>query len=254
MTFRSARGVDRGFDVRRLNERLRGQSGSGSTRLPCSHVRRRSLTVVAHPLSRRSREPTCRDDLPARRSRSRADDATSRVDLRSPTASTSSSRHDFPPCDAWFGFNNLACFRGLARRKIGRAGKVFYWAVDFVPNRFGPGIFTRAYDRLRRSRVSVCGRPNRTIGRALFKARAAYLRLPEADAAPQHRGTDGSVARSVVPRVTHDAWSKRRVVYLGHLVERQGVERLLRALSILESRGAGITADIVGSGPLEARL
>ncbi|HYZ90807.1 MAG TPA: hypothetical protein VFA34_00270, partial [Actinomycetota bacterium] len=37
-----------------------------------------------------------------------------------------------PPVDVWFGFNPLACARGL----VARAGRVILWSVDFVPDRF----------------------------------------------------------------------------------------------------------------------
>ena len=55
-----------------------------------------------------------------------------------------------PACDLWVGFNPLAALRGLAERRIGRAGKVVTWNVDFVPDRFGPGLATKVYDRVDR--------------------------------------------------------------------------------------------------------
>src|SRR5438445_10128208 len=41
-----------------------------------------------------------------------------------------------PRVDGWFAFNNLLCGRGLCERRAGRVGKVVYWPVDFVPDRF----------------------------------------------------------------------------------------------------------------------
>ncbi len=56
-----------------------------------------------------------------------------------------------PNVDAWFGFNPLACARGLVARATGRARFVFLWSVDFVPDRFGRGtLVTRIYDRVDR--------------------------------------------------------------------------------------------------------
>ncbi len=209
------------------------------------------LTVVAHPLDAGAEN---RHVVTTYRRGSLVHEWTVRLPSRPPLtyALDLLVPARLPPCDAWFGFNNLACFRGLARRKVARAGRVFYWAVDFVPNRFGPGIFTRAYDHVD---GIVCRSADARIelSDAALRGRTAHLRLREADAAPTLVAPMGAWLDRV-PRVTPDAWSRRRVVYLGHLVERQGVERLLKALSILESRGAGITADIVGSGPLEQTL
>ena len=55
----------------------------------------------------------------------------------------------FPPVDVWFGFNPLACARGLVARRMRRASTAVLWSVDFVPDRFGRGTAqTRLYDRL----------------------------------------------------------------------------------------------------------
>ncbi|MGH3118840.1 MAG: hypothetical protein ACRDQ2_17350, partial [Gaiellales bacterium] len=54
-----------------------------------------------------------------------------------------------PPADVYVGFNNLACSRGIAARTVGRVQRVAYWAVDFVPDRFGARRpLTVAYDTL----------------------------------------------------------------------------------------------------------
>ena len=47
---------------------------------------------------------------------------------------------------------------------------------------------------------------------------------------------------------------ERRVVYLGHLVERQGVDVLLRAVALLNERGSPVSASVIGGGPLESDL
>ena len=59
---------------------------------------------------------------------------------------------------------------------------------------------------------------------------------------------------SRVPTTTPESFRQRRVVYLGHLVPRQGVEKLIDAIAELASRGEQIAADIVGTGPLETDL
>jgi glycosyltransferase involved in cell wall biosynthesis len=154
-----------------------------------------------------------------------------------------------PACDVWFGFNNLACLRGLIRRRAGRAGKVFYWAVDFVPGRFGPGPATRVYDRVDRF---ACRHADGRIelSTAALEGRAGYLGLREDETAPTTVAPMGAWLDRV-PTVSDDAWRRRKVVFLGHLVERQGVGGLLEALAIL---GPGVTADIIGGGPLESTL
>lgn len=155
-----------------------------------------------------------------------------------------------PPADVWFGFNATACLRGLAAKKTGRAGTVVYWCVDYVDSRFGHGLMTRAYEWI----DGVC-------------CRQADARFELSDAAAQARDRRHAGQRlaptSIVPmgswtqhtpKTSADAWQRRRVVYLGHLVPRQGVATLIDAIGLLNRDGLRVTADIIGRGPEEAAL
>jgi glycosyltransferase involved in cell wall biosynthesis len=149
--------------------------------------------------------------------------------------------------DAWFGFNPLACARGLVARGQRRARRVVLWSVDFVPDRFGPGTLpTRIYDRIDRL---CCNRAD------------ARVELSEAARNGRNRRHDlpGSAHAYVVPMgawidrvptTPPDGFRQRRVVFLGHLVARQGVGTLLEALSKL----CNVAADVIGTGPLEDAL
>jgi glycosyltransferase involved in cell wall biosynthesis len=152
-----------------------------------------------------------------------------------------------PRVDTWFGFNPLACARGLLARRLGRAGKVVLWSVDFVPDRFGRSPLTRVYDRLDRL---ACTRADARV-ELTETARDARDR--------HHRQRPGVVPTHIVPMgawldrlptVSMDGFERRRVVFLGHLVPRQGVGLLLEALSRLERGGAVVEADVIGGGPL----
>jgi glycosyltransferase involved in cell wall biosynthesis len=157
-----------------------------------------------------------------------------------------------PRVDVWFGFNPLACARGLAARKLGRARKVVLWSVDYVPNRFGPrSPLTRLYNSLDRLGCT------RADGRIELSEAARLARDR------QHRLTGDGPTTLVVPMgawlertptVGADSFTRRNVVFLGHLVPRQGVGTLLDALAILEARGENVVADVIGTGPDEPKL
>jgi glycosyltransferase involved in cell wall biosynthesis len=153
-----------------------------------------------------------------------------------------------PRVDAWFGFNPLACSRGLVQRRLGMAGVVVLWSVDFSPERFGRRRpLTWLYDRLDRA---CCTRADARVELSIA-ARVARER---------HHGLEsGAVPTFVVPMgawldrvptVPEDGFSRRRVVFLGHLVARQGVALILEALALLRKRGERIDADVIGDGPL----
>jgi glycosyltransferase involved in cell wall biosynthesis len=141
--------------------------------------------------------------------------------------------------DVWFGFNPLACARGL----VARADRVVLWSVDFVPDRFGRDtLATRIYDRIDRL---CCVRADARVelSEAARNARNARHGLGDASAhiVPMGAWLDR------VPTTTAESFRRGRVVFLGHLVERQGVETLLAALD-------GRPADVIGTGPLATEL
>jgi glycosyltransferase involved in cell wall biosynthesis len=157
----------------------------------------------------------------------------------------------FPIVDGWIGFNNLASLRGLAARRRRRARRVVYWAVDFVPGRFRSGPLTSMFDRVD---ARCCGAVDARIevSRAALEGRNRRLDL-----------TGRAASATVCPNgiwldrlatVRTDAWRDRRVVFIGHLVERMGAETIVESLRILRDRSINVSADIAGHGPLELQL
>lgn len=157
-----------------------------------------------------------------------------------------------PTDTTWFGFNNLACLRGLLRRKFNRSEKVVYWAVDFVPDRFGKGFATRVYNAVDKF---VCNNADVRVELSIEgkEGRDNYLGIDVKKAAPSVIIPMGAWLKRT-PKVKNAAWSKKKIVYMGHLVERQGVEHAVRALALLLEEDPEITLEIVGSGPEEKKL
>ena len=157
-----------------------------------------------------------------------------------------------PKDSIWFGFNNLACLRGLLRRKFGRTEKVVYWAVDFVPDRFGKGIATKVYNAVDKF---VCNHVDLRVelSQEGIDGRDQYLGLDTEKMAPNVVIPMGAWL-SRTPKVQPDAWKKKKIVYMGHLVERQGVEHAVRALALLLEKDPTISLDVVGAGPDREKL
>jgi glycosyltransferase involved in cell wall biosynthesis len=150
--------------------------------------------------------------------------------------------------DLWIGFNNLMAARGLVQRGFGLVDKVVYWAVDFVPDRFGRGLLTRIYDGLD---ATVTRRADLQIdlsGAALEGRRRRHGIAPGGHVAPIGTWLDR------LPTAPDNGWRSRRVIFLGHLVPRQGVGRMIEALELLTKRGVEFEAEIAGRGPEEKAL
>jgi glycosyltransferase involved in cell wall biosynthesis len=154
--------------------------------------------------------------------------------------------------DVWLGFNALACWRGIAARALGRTGSVAYWCVDYVDGRFGRGPLTRVFETID---GACCRRADARfeVSQPALDARTARHSRSGGRLAPATVVPLGAWLQRV-PASDPDAYTRRRIVYLGHLVPRQGVVTLLDAITLLHARGSGVTADIVGGGPLAAEL
>lgn len=158
-----------------------------------------------------------------------------------------------PRADAWFGFNNLCCTRGFVERRRGRVDKVIYWAVDFVPDRFGAGSpLTRAYDASDRY---CCQHADLRVdlSQAALDGRDARHSLDPDTGAPRVVAPVGAWLDRV-PQCEPDAWKRRHVVFIGHLVERMGIGTAIDAIATLTERGVEVVLDIAGRGPLEQEL
>jgi glycosyltransferase involved in cell wall biosynthesis len=151
-----------------------------------------------------------------------------------------------PRVDAWFGFNPLACARGLVERKLGRARQTILWSVDFTHDRFGRGNpLTRVYDGFDRLSCTHAD-AHVELSTAARDARASRLRTGR-EAAPVHIVPMGMWLERAA-KASLDAVRERRIGFMGHLTERQGIAVLLDALQLLRSRGSAVTLEVVGHG------
>jgi glycosyltransferase involved in cell wall biosynthesis len=155
----------------------------------------------------------------------------------------------YPRADAWFGFNCLATAVGLSHRAVGRVGQVVHWSVDFVPERFSSTALTRIYESV----DAYCCRnadARVDLSEAALHARSEAYGLG-ASASPAVVVPMGAWLEQT-PKATTMNFTSRRVVFMGHLVPRMGVDTLFDALELLVARNVDFSATIIGGGPLEA--
>lgn len=149
---------------------------------------------------------------------------------------------------AWFGFNNLSAYKGLRQKQHNKATCVYYWAVDFVPERFGSNPLTRLYNNLDKK---VCREVDGRIelSSAAANGRIKYLGLNRKKIAPTIIVPMGTWLAKT-PKTTPGSISKKRIVFMGHLVERQGVETVLLAAKKIVNQDKTVRFEIIGGGPL----
>lgn len=154
------------------------------------------------------------------------------------------------PTDLFVAGDNLVALAGLWLRRRGFARAVAVYTIDYVPNRFANPVMNRAYhgvDRFAARRADIVwntasgiveARHERDRGRPL----APHIVVPIGAHTKRIAGGASGVARRPV------------IAYLGHLLEKQGVQLAIQALPKVLTATPNAKLLIIGDGPYRARL
>jgi glycosyltransferase involved in cell wall biosynthesis len=154
--------------------------------------------------------------------------------------------------DVWISFNALATFQGLILRKIRKTKFVIHWSVDFVPRRFSNSFVNWLYETLDKKCCELADL-RVELSNAAMESRNKHYSLPQ-ELSRQTIVIPMGFWNDKVPVCDELAWQKRRIVFLGHLVDRMGLDVLLLACKVLRSRNIPFQLDIIGGGPLSTWL
>jgi glycosyltransferase involved in cell wall biosynthesis len=154
------------------------------------------------------------------------------------------------PSDVFVAADSLLAVAGLYLRWRGRVGSVILYTVDFVPRRFrnplANGIY-HAIDSFAVSRVDFVWNVSDEIVRAREKREGHPLRSRQIIVP---HGANFSRVRRVALR---DA-DRYRIVFLGYLAEKQGLQLVIEALPMIRSRVPAARLTVIGDGPYAGQL
>jgi glycosyltransferase involved in cell wall biosynthesis len=145
--------------------------------------------------------------------------------------------------DVFVGIDPLNALAGLVLRSLGRTERVGFWTIDYVPTRFGSALLNRVYHALDRLCVARCDETWNVSPRIEEARRAAGV------TGTQHVVPMGAHAREPAPPT-----EPHRIVYLGSLLEKQGVQGALRALPLVREQVPDAHLLVIGDGPFRPEL
>jgi len=151
--------------------------------------------------------------------------------------------------DVYIGVNPLNCAIGLLLKKCRRVTKVIYYAIDFTPIRYTQALLNSPYRFLEKWCVARSDEvwdvsPRIQEGRQRFYNVQQPLHLRIVPIGYWSKDIPSPPARK----------SQDMIIFIGHLLKKQGAQIVVEALLFLKKKIPSIRFLIVGDGPYRGEL
>lgn len=149
--------------------------------------------------------------------------------------------------------DGMCTFFGIFLRRLRKVKKVNYWAIDFVPeNRFKSGIKNSIYHA-----INKFGYKNADemwdLSPRMIDAREEFLGVKK-DSYRNHRVVPFGMWLDRIKRYSYEECEKNTLVFMGNLMEKQGVQLVLDAIPEIVKKIPDFKFKIIGTGSYEDRL
>jgi glycosyltransferase involved in cell wall biosynthesis len=155
-----------------------------------------------------------------------------------------------PHFDLFVGGDSFLALPGVYLRSRGRVERVILYSIDFVPQRFKNPLLNRVYhgvDTFASRHVDVIW----NLSEGISRARAE--RDKRVAVSPQIVVPVGAhMAR--IPRKGLAHATQGQIAFMGHLLEKQGVQLAIEALPAIRTQVPNATLLILGDGPYASKL
>lgn len=155
--------------------------------------------------------------------------------------------------DKYIGMDGMCVFFGLLLRIIGRVDKVIFWAIDFVPaDRFKGGLKNKLYHL-----INTVGYKNADemwdLSPRMAEAREKFLGIKESDY-KLRKVVPFGVWLERIKTYSYDACEKNTLVFIGNLIEKQGVQEVIKIIPKIVVQLPEFYFKIIGTGSYEKSL
>lgn len=149
----------------------------------------------------------------------------------------------------YIGYNNLNTLSGIFLRKIRKVSKVVYYVVDYTPKRFDNSLLNHLFHKIDQFCVEHADETWNLNEKAMNNARKKFYNF--------NAYKKGFSVQKEVPmgfwkkRIkikSFEKIDKKQIVFLGNLMEKQGIQFVLKALPRVIKKVPEIKFVIVGDG------
>jgi len=154
--------------------------------------------------------------------------------------------------DVFVGLGGFNALCGTLMRRIKKIRNVIFYTIDYVPVRFDNKLLNRLYHRIDRLEVETATETWNVSSR-MAEGRERLGGLPQAKCDRQHVVPIGLWFEET-PRYGLDEINRSELVFIGGVVEKHGVQVVIKAIPAILQKVAGFTFRIIGTGPYEGEL
>ncbi|MCP4649286.1 MAG: glycosyltransferase family 4 protein [PVC group bacterium] len=154
--------------------------------------------------------------------------------------------------DVYIGFNNLNALAGWFLKKIGKVNRCVYHVVDYTPQRFDNKLLNFIYHRIESFCAVHCDETWNLSGR-MVDAREHFKGLRRELCGVQKVVPMGIWDEEMV-RFDFESVHKTQLVFMGHLLKKNGVQFVLDAVPLIIEKIPKFTFLVIGDGEYLGKL
>ncbi len=149
--------------------------------------------------------------------------------------------------DIYIGSDNFTAYMGLILKNLGYVEDVILYTIDFVPKRFESPILNFAYHYFDRQCLKRC-KIVWNVSEKIAEGREKFSNLKRENCVSQIVVPLG-VWYDRIPRQSFEKRSKNTIVFMGHILEKQGLDVVVGAMPMIISKIHDAKLKIIGTGP-----
>ncbi|MFA5188761.1 MAG: glycosyltransferase [Patescibacteria group bacterium] len=127
--------------------------------------------------------------------------------------------------DIYIGSNNLNAFSGLLLKYVKRTNKVIYYVIDYNPKRFKSKILNKIYHWVDQFCVRHCDE-TWNLSPRMEQARLEYFGFAD----KKQKIVPIGIWFKRIKKYNFNEINKHTLVFMGHLIKKQGIQYVLRAI------------------------
>ncbi|MEK7188383.1 MAG: hypothetical protein AAB685_00840, partial [Patescibacteria group bacterium] len=131
----------------------------------------------------------------------------------------------------YIGSDNYSAYLGILLKKLGKVKDVILYTIDYVPNRFGNPFLNFLYRYFDRACLRKC-KVIWNVSDRIIEAREKYERVSREDSVAQITVPLG-IWYDRIPKVPLAERDNNTLVFLGTVLEKQGLEIVIKALPVI---------------------